>query len=191
MFANYYYFLLLLFYWIGEQGCFNMKYLIRESESETNEGKIAKTVFGSLRTVFAFQTFGIWFSAVCCFCNCDISLRCCSLPSPCRKTMAVRWFARNMSAKSSWAWASNGQSVHHHSLHFLSTLLSTLSGYTKCSNFTPVWRGTEGVVWKQTPRRGAHFGAPYTTREKWGQSLYGKWPFWDFVNSPVFQRGQS
>lgn len=58
-----------------------------------------------------------------------------------------------MSAKSSSVWASKEQNVPHRSPRFLLTLLSTLSGYTKCSNFTPVWRGTDGVVWKSTQSR--------------------------------------
>lgn len=114
----------------------------------------------------------------------------------CRKTMAVRWFARNTSAKSSSAWASKGRSAPHRSLRSLLTLLSTPSGYTKCSNFTPVWRGTDGVVWKSTPcmtlprpakRRGG-FGPTNSNSspacaagEEWGKSPYGEWPFWDIV----------
>lgn len=76
---------------------------------------------------------------------------CHSLPFSCRKTMAVHWFARNMSVKSSSVWASKGQNAPHRSLRFLLTLLSTLSGYTKCSNFTPVWTGTDGRVWTSSP----------------------------------------
>lgn len=68
---------------------------------------------------------------------------CSSLPFSCRKTMVVHWSARNMSVKSSSAWASKGQNVPRRSLHYLSTSPSTPSGYTKCSNFTPVWRGTK------------------------------------------------
>lgn len=71
---------------------------------------------------------------------------CSSLPLSHRKTTVVHWFARNTSAKSSSAWAYKGQNVPHRSLRFLLMLLSTLSGYIKCSNFTPAWRRTK-VLW--------------------------------------------
>lgn len=90
-------------------------------------------------------------SAVQCLCRCTRYLMCHSRPFSCRKTMVVHWSARNMSAKSSSAWAFKGRNAPHRSPHFLLTLLSTLSGYTKCSNFTPVWRATDDVVRKPAP----------------------------------------
>lgn len=118
-----------------------------------------------------------------------------SSPFSCRKTMVVHWFARNMSAKSSSVWASKGQNVPHLSLRSLLTLLSTLSGYTKSSNFTPVWRGTDVVVWKWTPcttlpqhtKEGAALGQQIPRLLRRGprgrneeKSPYGKWSILGF-----------
>lgn len=129
-----------------------------------------------------------------------------SSPFSCRKTMVVHWFARNMSAKSSSVWASKGQNVPHLSLRSLLTLLSTLSGYTKSSNFTPVWRGTDVVVWKWTPcttlpqhtKGGAALGQQIPRLLRRGprgrneeNHLMESGPFWDFVAEfVILQRWQ-
>lgn len=99
-----------------------------------------------------------------------------------------------MNAKSSSVWAFKGQNVPRRSLRFLLMLPSTLSGYTKYSNFTPVWKGTDGMVWKSTPYRtvpqptrgGAALGQKISRPLQHGprgrneMRLNGKWPVWDF-----------
>lgn len=119
-----------------------------------------------------------------------------SLPLLCRKTTVVRWFARNMSGKSSSVWAYKGQNAPHHSLRFLLTLRSTLSGYIKCSNFTPVWRGTK-ILWCENQ---LHKGLYHSLREEiqlcarkfqdlsstdhrgeMRETPYEKWPFCYFM----------
>lgn len=110
-----------------------------------------------------------------------------------RKTTAVRWFARNTSAKSSSVWASSGPNAPRRSRRFSWTSPSTRSGYIKCLNFTPTRRRTDGVLWKRNcegldRRRGdvqakkiPKTSPARSTRDEWGKSPYGKWPFWDFA----------
>lgn len=122
---------------------------------------------------------------------CQICLMCHSCLFSCRKTMVVHWSARNMSAKSSSVWAFKGQNAPHRSLHFLLTLRSTLSGYTKCSNFTPIWRGTDDVAWLDHSLR-KEIPPSMNHREKWGKSLNGMWPFADFMpDFVILQRGHN
>lgn len=115
------------------------------------------------------------------------------LRSSSRKTTAVRWFAENTSAKLSSAWASNGPNVPRRSRRSSWTWPSTRSGYTKCLNFTPTRRRTDGAPWKRNcegldRRRGGaqakkipKTSPARSTREEWGKSPRGKWPFWDFA----------
>lgn len=121
------------------------------------------------------------------------SLRCHSLRSSHRKTTAVRWFARNTSAKLSSAWASNGPNAPRRSRRFSWTSPSTRSGFTKCLSFTPARTRTDSALRKRNcealnHRRGGDQAKeiPKTspaqpTGEEWGKWPFGKWPFWDFA----------
>ena len=115
-----------------------------------------------------------------------------SLPFSHREIMAARWFARSMSAESSWAWASRGPNVPRRSRHSSSTSLSTRSGFTKCSNFTPARRGTEikSGAYHSWREAGGDSGSDLSGADRRGD-MRRKHQFGDFADEAVVsQRGR-